>query len=315
MKANWNVWAKRACVTFVASAVALPIWNLVIDPYQVFGTEVIKRDSLDPNERYIKVAHLLKTIGRYDSFIIGSSTAAAYRVQSLNTQYPGSSFYNLGMLAGTAGDALAALKAYKDAGGQIKHVVYGIDPFTFHEAQRTGPGYWKHPAITGEASGALMLKYLFVPSVKNGLLKLTSLLSTDPDIEFDFEGSGEYHLTKYDRWIEKNHAEFIEKKFGKLGRSSTAVIWNKDRIQEFSDLAQWLQDNQVEATYFFNPMHPIAIHAYGEETLKQWQALLQRSTSLSILDFSHLEHSKADWNFYDEKHFRDVLAQQVLQRL
>lgn len=71
-------------------------FNMLVDPFGVFGDRLFKWDSYDQtnNPRVAKISYLDKHHEEYDSYIIGSSSAASYSVDELN-EYMEARFYNL----------------------------------------------------------------------------------------------------------------------------------------------------------------------------------------------------------------------------
>ena len=92
--------AKKWLVMFAAALLlalcAYGACNILIDPFGVFGDPILDWYGYDEtnNPRTAKLAYLEREHDRYDSYIIGSSSAASYDPEELNA-YLDARFYNL----------------------------------------------------------------------------------------------------------------------------------------------------------------------------------------------------------------------------
>ncbi len=156
---SFNSFWKAALVAVGIAAWSLPVWNVVVNPYQIFNPEfsIGDRFSSSPtNERYLKVKYLLKEakesspnspegitgqinaesagkqessknlVANHDAFIVGSSIMGLVDPVLVNRYFPDRHFYNLAFLAAKPDEILATLQGLKRKGVTIKTVVYGV---------------------------------------------------------------------------------------------------------------------------------------------------------------------------------------------
>ena len=92
--------SKKWLVMFALTvALALAVcagFNVLADPFGVFGDPILDWYGYNEtnNPRTAKLVWLEEHHGDFDSYIIGSSSAASYSVEELN-EYLDASFYNL----------------------------------------------------------------------------------------------------------------------------------------------------------------------------------------------------------------------------
>ena len=89
-------WLIMFAVVVVLALLLCIGFNLLVDPFGVFGDRLFHWDSYSQtnNPRVAKIEYLEEHHDEYDSYIIGSSSAASYDTEALNA-YTGARFYNL----------------------------------------------------------------------------------------------------------------------------------------------------------------------------------------------------------------------------
>jgi hypothetical protein len=237
---------KAALVAGGIVAWSLPVWNMVVNPYQIFNPTFSIGDrfsSSTTNERFLKVEYLLneakqtspnspeaiigqsndesprdndsgKTLNTtHDAFIVGSSVMGLVDPALVNRNFPDRHFYNLAFLAARPDEILATLQGLKRGGTMIKTVVYGLEPIAFTDIISYGPAYRLHPEAGNQSRQRVIFDYLFASSLSDGFSRLVTAISGKPSVRYDIEGNGRYYLERYDREIEKDHGAFIRKQF------------------------------------------------------------------------------------------------------
>ena len=309
--ALWAPWCRRAAVCVVFSMLALPAWNLALDPYQAYGVPW-PNDSAKLNERYSKVDHLLADPGRYDALLVGTSVMGALDPGSVEGHMPARRFYNLSFFGGKPGEILSALKALEAGGMRPAAILYGVEPLAFHNAHVSGPANWPHPFVTGMSRMEFLAKYLFASSFADGLDRIAKQFDNPPFIRFDIGNTGCYHLDRYESLIGRDHGKFIESQFKKAGEGH-APAWLDSRFGEFGEILSWAGLHGIDVRVFLTPMHPATAAIYGSATLSLFRQRIMAAGGLAALpDCSHLLDDDANHLFYDSKHFRPVAAGRVL---
>ena len=92
--------SKKWIIMFVSALLAvLALWagvNIAVDPFGTFGGGLMRWDSYSQtlNPRIGKAAYISEHTDEYDSYVLGSSSAASYLPETLE-KYLGGSFYNM----------------------------------------------------------------------------------------------------------------------------------------------------------------------------------------------------------------------------
>lgn len=336
---------KAALVAGGIAGWSLPVWNVVVNPYQIFKTKYSigeRYASSTTNERFLKVEYLVneatKTSPNSSNMIVGqindesprnsvktlSTTPDAYLVGSsimglvdpnlVNRYFLNRHFYNLAFLAAKPDEILATLQGLKRQGVTIKTVVYGLEPIAFTDIKSYGPAYQLHPEAGHQNRQRIMFDYLFVPSLSDGFSRLVTAFSGKASVRYDIEGTGRYYLERYDQEIKKDHGAFIRKQFPPNAKPVKAPPWIDSRFEDFRKLVLWLKDETIDTKIYLNPLHPYIAEAYGAERLAEFK---QRITELigqdSIQDCTELLlGDDVNRRFYDYRHFRPTETGKVI---
>ena len=70
------------------AASAVPIRNVGVDPYEIFGTGLVNR-SIAPNEHFLKVEHVMRSSVPYDAYLVGASTSGVLDPEFAAQVFPG----------------------------------------------------------------------------------------------------------------------------------------------------------------------------------------------------------------------------------
>lgn len=335
---------KVALLCTGAVAWALPTWNVVVNPYQIFNDKHsigARYTSSTTNERYLKVEHLVKEAREKsplaaenivsvinkslddrqkpkgelpNAFIVGSSIMGMIEPSLIESRLPGTHFYNLAFLAAKPDEILATLKGLKREGVAINKIVYGLEPIAFTDIKSYGPAYQLHPLADESSKQKVLFDYLFASSLSDGFSRLVTVLRGEPSVRYDIEGTGRYYLDRYDREIKKDHDAFIRKQFPIDAKPVNAPPWIENRFGELKGLVQWLKQEKVNARFYLNPLHPYVANAYGDDRLNEFkQRMTELTGQANINDCTRLLiNEDVNRRFYDYKHFRDVEAGKVL---
>ena len=143
--------------------VAIPALNAVTDPFGVFGDSFYDwyESNMTNNPAASKIAYIRRHHGEYDSYIIGSSGASSFPVESLD-KYTGAKFFNLfsygADIKKTYLEAKYVLENY-----EVKNLVLcvGVMDAVNYEKYTDSVTGSLHCSVTGEFAPSFYLKYLF----------------------------------------------------------------------------------------------------------------------------------------------------------
>lgn len=316
---NAYKWRRFNIAIIVSSIIILMLVtsiNMLVDPYQVF--EILKiPNGHTSNERYNKVDHLIKNPTKYNAYLMGSSKIGLVNPAYAEAYRPDMKYYNLGVFGGHAGDALKMLKALKENNVTIKEVVFGIDifPYISRETEVT-PAYRHHQLVSGVSNFDFFTSYLFVPSMFHSITKVAHIMRGAEDISFDFKNTGHYKLLKFEKMIAEDHKSYINKKFKNVTKTQNKVTWVDDQFTMLAYLENWLSLNNIQAYFFIQPHHR---QDYQGRMLKEDLAYFTKRI-YSITGIIPNYMNDAQWTnddslYYEPKHYRPILAQELLERL
>lgn len=306
---------------FVISAVifmfvCVALINTLVDPYRIFNI-INLPNGYTPNERFNKVTFLINNPTKYDAFLLGSSKIGLFDPTDADVLHPTHHYYNLGLFGGHAGDALKILKFLKSRNVAIKEVVYGIDIFPFISAEEeVTPAYRHHPKITGVSLFDFYSGYLFVPSLYHSLIKLQHIYLGAPDIQFDFYTTGRFRLLNWEKQIKKDHDSYISNTFKELPKIKSSVVWVNEQFALLEELKTWLELNNIRNYFFIHPHHRFDVtRLMSQDDLTFFSNRINAITG-DIPNFLNNEKwCNDDSLYYEPKHYRPVLAKQVLQKV
>lgn len=315
---NFERFYKLQIYALVVVALTLPVWNAVVNPYQVFHCSWLPDQTFtapSTNERYLKVAHLLSPGPRHDSLVIGSSIMGLIDPALLQSYFPGHDFYNFSFLAAQPAEILASLKALHKGGLPIRRIVYGIEPIAFTDTASYGPAHVLHPLASGNSDLNVFKEFLFAPSLGDGFTQLISSLSAIPAVRYDINGSGRYFLDRYEAEYKANPIAYRTEHFPANAKPKAAPPWITQRFADFAALLAWLRQEHIELSLYLNPLHPQVIAAYGDERLAWFKTRIMALAGLQTLpDCTRLFNLvTASLDFYDFRHFKPEHSPAVLQ--
>ena len=169
-------WLLTVVCALLLVGVVCVLGNWLIDPFGVFEASPLQWDSYAQtlNPRGSKVRYISERPGEYDSFVVGSSSAASYLPETLERYY-GGSFYNM-FHYGADTDYDRELVRYLLEQGEVKRIVLVLglsDAYALHsktEGLTAVPDY----RVSGENEVAYKLRFLFA-SPSFAMEKLSSL--------------------------------------------------------------------------------------------------------------------------------------------
>jgi hypothetical protein len=158
--------AKQYCVALLSAYIAvfcgIAAINLVVDPYGVFGTDILAPNNV--NERFAKIYHLDVHHGEYDTYIFGSSTVGQTAPSIVEKYLPGNRAYNLYVTNGDISDYVAMLKYMLRRQFSVKAVIIQLDPDDFlrpASADQNDYARRQLPRVSGEPTLKFYSDYLF----------------------------------------------------------------------------------------------------------------------------------------------------------
>ena len=292
--------------------------NVLTDPFGVFGDPVFRWYSYDDtnNPRTAKLAYLEKHHGEYDSYIIGSSSAASYDTAELNERM-GARFYNLFVYGCDMKDNVDYAR-YVVNHYEVKNIVLNVginEAYTYDFGNDSLTGC-EHALASGESLLGFYAKYAFC-NPKFTLEKLQSYRQ-DQELpkEFDVFDAATGCYDKRVRDIEKigdidvynaNHQEaFYPETGGELPYISQCA-------ESVAEIKALCAQRGVNLIVVFSPVYIAQWNECTEETIREYKQSLAEVSD--YWDFSYSSLSYDPRYFYDVSHFRNAVCAMMLTRM
>ena len=172
------------CVAFVCAV------SMTIDPYNVFHWSSVRDNGVEPNKNYVKTQYILHHPEKYDTFIFGNS-----RVGSMDAAKIGDTCYNMYYSEGLPAESYENLRAFLDAGVQVRRVYLGIDDVScFVDPSIHDDQLIRRPFRADEAELLFLLDYLDASVALQSLETICAYTGEEPAFHERLYSTGNYYL-------------------------------------------------------------------------------------------------------------------------
>lgn len=313
--------AKKWIVMFFGTIVLVLMlcagFNMLVDPFGVFGDKLLKWDSYDQtnNPRVAKISYLDKHHEEYDSYIIGSSSAASYSVDELN-EYMDARFYNLFVYGcDTTNYCNFARYVIEEYGAKNIVLNLGINETNSYDADRSSLNESEHAKLTDENLLKFYLKYALC-NPKYSAEKLQSYRQdTELPQAFDvfLPESGCYDKRVRDVENVGDLTAYMEKYAADFGAEESEMEYIDECIESVEYIKKLCEENDVNLTVICSPVYEAQWNACPKESLAEYKKKLAEVTD--YWDFSYSPISSDSRYFYDATHFRNAVGTMVLAKM
>ncbi len=304
-------------LTTLALALGL---NLAVDPYNVLGTGVL-RYSFQPNERFLKIEHLERHPGQYDSFLLGSSRIGTTHPDAVQQYVPGSHFYNLSVAIGTPYDHLKHLN-YLLASGNTPRNLYleldidlGLTEFSHDESYLLTK---LHPHVNGQDRARYWIEFatVFQPQAMSEKI-WKNLVAKTPEgfLALDME-AGTWARPLQDARIAADPARYIrdEPKFHQRNSRTIRNIRGKEYLGAVREIRDICRQHNIRLTVFTTPHHRVVMDSLAEKDYLDWLGELAAITP--FWDFSGYNSvTLDDRNYLESNHHRPHVGAMIAARI
>lgn len=291
----------------LVSAAPVALYNYYVDQYFVLRQEV-KSMRVLPNERWVKTEYLVRNPAKYDSIVFSSSRGSQIPIEFIN-QHTGRRYYNMSVMAGVPSDYLAIMKILLRNKVVIKHLLIGLDYYSFQGA--TPAQFYRGIMYPDKQTDRFKeyCKYLFLPF---DTTMFNELRFDGSDVEYDIFGTGEYHFVKR----EKSIAEHPEQHAARFNFPTMTVC--DDRLartmDEIKQLLAICKANGIETTFFINPEYAPSYYCDNIDFLNKIRRLFAEITD--FWDFNgSLAVTGNMYNYVDLIHYRKLVGRMMMARI
>ncbi|KAB8136759.1 polysaccharide deacetylase family protein [Gracilibacillus oryzae] len=292
-------------------------FNMIVDPFGVFGDKVLKWDSYNMvnNPRVAKIAYLDEHHEEYDSYIIGGSKSSSISPELLNKYYGDASFYSMMMYGGDFHDYEKTLYHLID-NYEVKNIVLHMslqEIGHFHE-EATDFKQSLHAKVTDEPLLPFYLKYLWLnPAYGYDKLAGFGENAIDPMAYSQIiPETGVYNKVERDKEDIDNLDEFwqnnpnFELPIGKV--EGQAIDQNVESLKRMKEYAE---EHGATFTFITGATYKSELQKYNMEELKEYWVKLAEVTD--FWDFSgYTSMSNDPRYYYDSMHYRNSVGEMML---
>lgn len=315
--------SKKWLVLFAAAVVLVLAlcagFNILVDPFGVFGDPILNWYSYDEtnNPRVAKLAYLEEHHQEYDSYVIGSSSAASYNVEELN-RYLDANFYNL-FVYGCDTKDYCEFAAYLLEHYEVKHLVLnlGINEANSYDEGEGDPNEQMHALASGKSLPLFYLKYAFCnPQYSIDKVK-AKLQDTELPQVFDVFDTPSGCYDKRVRDVEKigdpavytaaHREDFV------VSEDTASLPYIQECVQSVAEIRDLCQAKGVDLIVIASPVYSAQWEVYDQATLLEYKMSLAQV--VDYWDFSCTPISYDSRYFYDATHFRNTVGTMVLAEI
>lgn len=313
--------SKKWLVMFAAAVLlalgAYASVNIAVDPFGVFGDRIFDWYSYDEtnNPRVAKLAWLDEHHDEFDSYVIGSSSAASYNVEELN-RYLDADFYNLFVYGCDTRD-YRYFAEYLLENYTVKNLVLniGINEANYYGEEDGSLNGRMHARASGESLVKFYLSYAFCP-LKYSKEKLDCLRrDTELPQVFDVFDVDSGCYDKRVRDVEKigDMDVYMAEHGGDFRASGGGLEYIDECVRTVSEISRMCKERGVRLTVINSPVYISQWDAYSEESLREYKTSL--AEAVDFWDFSLTPISYDSRYFYDATHFRNDVGSMVLSEI
>lgn len=315
--------SKKWLVMFAATA-ALVLGlcagaNILTDPFGVFGDPVMDWYSYNEtnNPRAAKLAWLEEHGDEFDSYIIGSSSAASYDTGELN-EYLGAKFYNL-FVYGCDTKDYRDFAEYLLENHTVRHLVLnlGMNEANTYDSGQDSLNDKMHALATGESLPRFYLQYALSNPRYAADKVLARLKDTELPQVFDVFDAPSGCYDKRVRDIEKiGDMDVYEAAHGAdfyVPPDAAQIPYIEQCVRSVAEIRDMCREKNVELIVIASPVYAGQWGAYSPDAIRQFKTALARETD--FWDFSLTPISYDSRYFYDATHFRNAVGTMVLAEI
>ena len=306
-------------VTVFSICACLVIFNLVTDPFGVFGDRVLGWYSYDMtnNPRAAKISYLDSRYNEYDSYIVGCSSTSSFQTSAFE-KYTDGKYYNMIMYGADMLDSEQTVSYLIDRYGAKRIVlnVY-IDNGVFYGDEPNAYTHSMDPDVDGSSKFAFYTRFLFL-NPEYGISKIRDMAQRAwlPHAFDVFDpGTGEYDKRKRDVEPISDYYSYLGKYevFQNYPEASFTMPKIRECMDSVSRIVEKCRKSGTELTVVTAPVYRDYLRYFSVSDIKEFYSSLAQVTD--FWDFSFSSVSCEPRYFYDGTHFRNDVGTMAAARI
>ena len=294
-------------------------FNMLVDPFGVFGDEIYHWDAynMSNNPTTAKIEYLEKHKTEYDSFVIGSSSAASYDTKELN-KYMNARFYNL-FSNTNSNKYYCDLSDYLISNYGVKNILLsvGISDADITAPPKSSLNTQEHYRVSGRSACWFYLQHAFCnPRLSFDKIKAAknvTYLPSDVDDYIPETGCCDKRVRDVEKITDLSVYEAKYQNNFNIQTENNTLDTMQESVEMVSYISELCAKNNVKLTVVFSPVSQAQWKQYDEAELVDYKKQLAEVSD--YWDFSYSSVSLDDRYFYDGLHFRNAVGTMVLARV
>ncbi len=319
---SFRKWITVFLAAAVLSTGLLGVFNIIVDPFGVFGDRVLNWQSYNMvnNPRVAKVGYLNRYHEDYNSYVIGGSKSSSISPELLNRYYGGdASFYSMLMYGGDFFDYERTLYDLVDH-YEVKHIVLHMslqEISHFNDGSERDLKKRLHARVSGEPLVPFYWDYLTL-SPKYAYEKLEGFARRAiNEMEYGqfLPETGVYNKIKRDAENLDDLEQFwadnpsFHLPMGKLEATAMA-----DNVAALARMKAYCEERDISFLLITGATYEGELKSYNLDDLKQYWHMIAEVTK--FWDFSGFSPLSEDpRHYYDSMHYRNHVGDMMLARI
>ncbi len=293
---------KKFLIKLVAFAVILGIIfipiNVIIDPYNIFHTDNVRDNGVEPNKNFIKTKYVLEHPDKFDSFLFGSSRAGFMDVKHLG-ELTNERWYNMASSEALPREHVNTLKIFIKHGIIPKSVAVLVDDIScFVDPDTHKNMLYRVPYPTGGllSQADFYIKYCDLFTTAEALKVISENEDSDNDTAERFRETGTERLD-IETYFDPSLPQFQTGYF-----ADYYSLRLEEAIEDMTELKAICDEYNIRLTVMTNPLYYLTFERSSENGYLQYVEKLAYVTG--FYNFSCLSDINNNYlNYYETSHF------------
>ncbi|HAS74810.1 MAG TPA: hypothetical protein DCS67_11760, partial [Clostridiales bacterium UBA8960] len=317
---NGLKWFKWVVISCILACLSLFAFNMVIDPFGVFGDRFINfyAYNMNNNPRVAKIAYLDRHFEKYDSYVVGGSKSSSLSPDLLNQYYEGASFYNMMMYGGDFYDYQKTIH-YLVENYKVKNIILhmSMQEIDHYNQQNKTINTELSEKVLSDNRIKYYSKYLTL-NLEHAFKKVQGLIQRkfDPMAYATFiPEKGVYNKSVRDIESLGNLDDFIAKY-----PEFNDPLWHlygvaiDDNVTALQRIKDYLEQHGVSFTFIAAPTYHKEMDRYQTDDIyKLWRGIARVTDFWDFTGYNSISYDAR--NFYDRMHYRNSVGNLMIETM
>lgn len=292
-------------------------YNIIIDPFGVFGDKVLEWDSYNMvnNPRVAKIAYLDEHHEKYDSYIVGGSKSSSISPSLLNEYYKDASFYSMMMYGGDFNDYEKTIKYLIDH-YEVKNIVLhmSLQELGHYNEEATNFKQSLHGKVNDDNLLSFYAKYLWLnPSYGYDKIQGLAQRKVDPSVYGQIiPETGVYNKAKRDQEEITSIEAFMQNNSNfevSVGQIESVAL--EKNVASLKRIKEYVEAHNASFTLITGATYKSELSKYNLDDLKTyWKKIAEVTPFWDFTGYTGISNDPR--YFYDSMHYRNNIGEMIL---